>query len=92
MVSNNPADPYPHIHKEMYLLAEGAQIFALDLIKAATYNGAKNLGIDADYGSIEVGKVADLIVLKKDPLINIRNTQSIKLVIKNGRLYYRKDD
>lgn len=91
-VSNNPADPYPHIHKEMYLLAEGAQIFALDLIKAATYNGAKNLGIDADYGSIEIGKIADLVVLNKDPLINIRNTQSIKLVIKNGRLYYRKDD
>lgn len=91
-VSNNPTDPYPHIHKEMYLLAEGAGIPALDLIKAATYNGAQNLGIDADYGSIEPGKVADLIVLSQNPVANIRNTQHIRLVIKNGRLYYRKEE
>lgn len=91
-VSNNPSDPYPHIHKEMYLLAEGAGIPTLDLIKAATYNGAKNLGIDADYGSIEPGKVANLIVLNQNPVANIRNTQRIRLVIKNGRLYHRKED
>jgi imidazolonepropionase-like amidohydrolase len=59
----------------------------VEAIRAATINGAKYLGLDDDLGSIEAGKLADLIVLSRNPLDDIRNTESLDLVMKNGRLY-----
>ena len=59
----------------------------VEAIRAVTINGAKYLGLDDDLGSIEVGKLADLIVLSRNPLDDIRNTESLDLVMKNGRLY-----
>ena len=52
--------------------------------------GAHGLGMEKDFGSIEVGKVADLLVLDKNPLENIRNSESIAMVMLNGRLYDAK--
>jgi imidazolonepropionase-like amidohydrolase len=59
----------------------------LDALRAATMCGAKALGLDQDLGSVEEGKLADLIVLTKDPLKDIRNSAAIRYVIKDGEIY-----
>ncbi len=56
-------------------------------LKMATILGAEAIGLDEDLGSIETGKLADLVVLDKNPLENIRHTNSIYQVMMNGRLY-----
>lgn len=56
-------------------------------LKTATLLGAESLGLDEDLGSIEPGKLADLVILNKNPLEDIRNSNSVKFVIKNGVVY-----
>jgi imidazolonepropionase-like amidohydrolase len=58
-----------------------------DMLKVATIQGAYAMGLDKELGSIEKGKLADLVILNKDPLDEIRNTNSIEMVMKNGRMY-----
>jgi len=59
----------------------------IDAIRAGTLNGARSLGLDGDLGSLQVGKLADMVVLDQNPLENIRNTTSIAYTIANGRVY-----
>ena len=59
----------------------------LEALKAATINSAEYIGAGEDIGSLKVGKLADLIVLDKNPLEDIENTESIKMVMINGRIY-----
>ena len=73
-------------HWEMWALASGG-IAPHDVLRIATINGAKALGLDQDLGSLESGKLADLLVLEKNPLDDIRNTNTIRYVMKNGELY-----
>jgi Tol biopolymer transport system component/imidazolonepropionase-like amidohydrolase len=73
-------------HWELWMLAQGG-MSPLQAIRCATINGASYLGMDKEIGSLETGKLADLIVLNANPLEDIRNSQQIKYVMVNGRLY-----
>jgi Tol biopolymer transport system component len=73
-------------HWEMWALASGGWQ-PLEVLRAATMHGAEAIGFSQDLGSIEVGKLADMVVLSADPLKDIHNTSSIRYVMKNGELY-----
>ena len=72
-------------HRELELLA-AAGIPPLDVIRIATYNSAVFLGKADQLGSIDAGKLADLVLLSKDPAADINNAKSIVFVMKGGRM------
>jgi len=73
-------------HWELWLLQQGG-ITNHEALKATTINGANYIGAGNDIGSLKKGKLADLIVLNKNPLDDIRNSESIIYTMVNGRLY-----
>jgi imidazolonepropionase-like amidohydrolase/Tol biopolymer transport system component len=73
-------------HWELWMLAQGGMT-PLQAIRCATINGAGYLGMDKEIGSLEVGKLADLVIMNENPLDDIRNSEKIKYVMVNGRLY-----
>jgi imidazolonepropionase-like amidohydrolase/Tol biopolymer transport system component len=73
-------------HWEMWTLALGGMT-PMEAIRVATLNGAKYLGMDKDIGSLEVGKLADLVLIDGDVLKDIRASDQIAHVMLNGRLY-----
>lgn len=73
------------LHLEMWAHMAGGMT-AHDVLRAATLNGARAIGAEAGLGSIEPGKVADLLVLGRNPLDDIRNTLNVEGVMKNGVL------
>ena len=73
-------------HWELWMLEQGGMT-ELEALRSATLMGAEYIGLDGELGSIEEGKLADLVVLGKNPLENIRNSESVEMVMLNGRLY-----
>ncbi len=73
-------------HWELWAVAS-ADMDPHDALAVATIHGAQAIGLDTDLGSIEPGKLADLVILSANPLDNIRNTNAIESVMMNGRLY-----
>lgn len=73
-------------HWEMWMLQQGG-MSNHDVLRAATLTGAESLGLDQSIGSIEKGKLADLIIMDKNPLEDIYNTETIVYTMINGVLY-----
>jgi imidazolonepropionase-like amidohydrolase len=76
------------LHDELSLMVKGGMP-ELDVLRTATINPAVFMNKKADFGSIEVGKLASLVLLNKNPLENIENTKSIETVIVRGKVYNR---
>lgn len=73
-------------HWELWMMGQGGMT-PHQALKVGTINGARALGMDKDLGSLEAGKLADLIVLDANPLENLRNSTSIKYTVANGRVF-----
>ncbi len=73
-------------HWELWAMAAGG-MSNHDVLRVATIHGANAIGMEQDLGSLEPGKLADLIVLDANPLEEIHNTNTVRYVMKNGRLY-----
>ena len=73
-------------HWELWSLQAG-KMNNMEALRAATLNGAEAIGLAQDLGSVEKGKLADLVILRKNPLDDIRNTMDIEYVMKDGELF-----
>lgn len=73
-------------HWELWMFVQGG-MSNHQALRCATLNGATYLGMQDQIGSLQPGKLADLVVMDKNPLDNIRNSESISFVMVNGRLY-----
>jgi imidazolonepropionase-like amidohydrolase len=75
----------PAIYRELQLLAE-AGLTPMEILVAATRNAARAMGRQAEVGTVEAGKAADLVALDADPLADVGNVQRIRWVMKGGVL------
>ncbi len=73
-------------HWELWMLVQGGMT-PHQALKCATWNGARYLGLDADLGSLEPGKLADLVIIDGNPLADIRQSEKVLYTVVNGRLY-----
>lgn len=86
----NPiSEPFPSLFKEIEQLVADSILDAREALIAATLNGARAIGIEKTHGTIEAGKAANLVVLKKDPTTDIRHIREIVFTMKNGIVFRR---
>jgi imidazolonepropionase-like amidohydrolase len=86
------SDPsWPSVHQEIFWLVRDVGMTPIEAIRSATLIGARAAGQERDMGSIVPGKLADFVVLAKDPTADIANIRSIIMTVKRGRAYRRTD-
>jgi imidazolonepropionase-like amidohydrolase len=78
--------PGADLHRELGLLVD-AGLTELEALQSATRNAARCLRRDADHGTVEVGKVADLVVLNADPLVEIAHVSAVHATVRRGRYH-----
>lgn len=87
LMGNPQVDDLPYLHYELELLVDEGGMSPMEALLSATSLAARVVGASDSLGTIAEGKVADLVVLRADPLRNIRNTRAIQYVMKAGRVY-----
>ncbi|MFZ5478015.1 MAG: amidohydrolase family protein [Myxococcota bacterium] len=75
------------VHWELWSLASEGAMTPMEALRAATIGGATYIGLEQHLGTVEAGKLADLVVLDADPREDVRNTTKIGFVIKNGEIW-----
>ena len=78
------------LHAELALYIR-AGLTPFQALQAATINAIEALGAGADLGTIEAGKLADLLIVEGDPLADVKNARKIRTVIKNGQVFEMND-
>jgi imidazolonepropionase-like amidohydrolase len=81
-------DPLPILHREIELLVSAAGLTPIQALLSATKNAAAAIGVQKTRGTLEPGKVADIVLLEANPAEDIRNTRKIRFVIKEGRVVF----
>ena len=82
--------PGTSLHRELQLLVR-AGLTPLEALQTATLNPAVFFGKTAEWGTVATGKVADLVILSRNPLVDISNTRSIVAVVADGRYYSARE-
>jgi imidazolonepropionase-like amidohydrolase len=86
-----PVFPGFGLHDELELLVSKVGMTPMEVLLRAQQQPAEFFGIEDDLGTVEVGKLADLVLLDSNPLEDIRNTRRVRAVVANGTLYRRVD-
>ena len=84
--AGTPLNEHHDFARELELMVQEGGISPLEAIQAATQLGAVLLGCEDRIGTVENGKLADLVVLSGDPLANIKNLRTVEMVFINGKL------
>ncbi|MFN3524304.1 MAG: amidohydrolase family protein [Phenylobacterium sp.] len=83
-------EPYPSLHEELELLSRKVGMPNLEVIRSATQIGARAMGQEAQMGTVEPGKLANLVFVKADPVADIANLRTVAFTVKRGAVYKRE--
>jgi len=85
------ADPWPSLLDELELLQDKAGMKPPDVLHSATVVGAMTMHLQGDMGTLETGKLANMVFTRQDPTVDVRGLRTVVLTVKRGAPYWRKD-